>query len=47
MMVQIAVILVGVALVADQVEIALHEIKRDRHKAAVRRRAYRNVRQPR
>ena len=43
-MLEIAVIVIAVALIADQVEITLWEIKRDRHKAAVRRRAYRNDR---
>jgi len=37
-MYEIIVILIGVALIADQVEIVLWEIKRDRMKAAARRR---------
>jgi hypothetical protein len=44
MMVQIAVILIGVAILADQVEIALWEIRMDRRRAEMRRRALRNVR---
>ena len=41
---QVPVIVLAVALLADQVEIALWEIKRDRMRAEARRRAYRNAR---